>query len=247
MNWQIIILGSMCTMGMVMLIDLHTRSIETRNQAAEQYLLSLQEFYAALQEQIRQMHRCRHDLAKHIQMLEFLREDEQGSLRDYRGKLRAEYKRQKELSTRYCRHEVVNIILLLKERQCQNLKLPFAAAVSADSLEMVENLDWVGLLYNLLDNAIEASQRTHASPKGISLHLTSAGRTLILTVENQVLPGEKPGFSARKDKKGVHGLGLEIVDGILSKYQGERSVFLDKRTWRLSTRCTIPLGEQSHE
>lgn len=247
MNWQVVILGSMCTMWLVMLIDLHTRSIETRNQAAEQCLLSLQEFYAAIQEQIRQMHRCRHDLAKHIQMLELLREDDQGSLRDYREKLRAEYKRQKELSTRYCRHEVVNLILLLKEQQCKKLKLPFAAEVSADSLETVENLDWVGLLYNLLDNAIEASQRTSVSPEGISLYLKSVEGILILTVENQVPPGEKLGVSARKDRKELHGFGLEIVDGILSKYQGERKVSLDKHTWRLSTRCTIPLGEQSHE
>lgn len=248
MNWQIIILGSMCTLWLVMLIDLHTRSIEAHNQMTEHCLLSVQEFYVAIQEQIQQMHRCRHDLAKHIQMLEFLQETDQGFLRDYTEKLRAEYRRQKERSTRYCLHEVVNSILLLKEQQCRKLGLSFAAAVSAGSLERVGNLDWVGLLSNLLDNAIEASQRIpDIRQREVSLRLETGEGTLVLMVENQVLPGEKLSFSTRKEKKELHGFGLEIIDNILKKYGGRREVSLDKTTWRLCTRCTIPLGEESHE
>lgn len=244
MNWWVIILGSMCTLWLVMLIDLHTRSIEAHNQIAEHCLLSVQEFYAAIQEQIRQMHRCRHDLAKHIQMLEHLQENNPEFLRNYTEKLRAEYKRQKERSTRYCLHEVVNIILLLKEQQCRDLDLPFWAAVSADSLETVGNLDWVALLSNLLDNAIEASQRiSRSQQRDVSLRLESGEKTLVLTVENQVLPGETLSFSTRKDNKELHGFGLEIIDDTLKKYHGQRLVSLDKNTLRLSTCCTIPLGE----
>lgn len=248
MNWWVIILGSMCTLWLVMLIDLHTRSIEARNQMMEHCLLSVQEFYLAIQEQIQQMHRCRHDLAKHIQMLELLQETDQGFLQDYTEKLRTEYRRQKERSTRYCRHEVVNSILLLKEQQCQKLEISFDAAVSADSLERVGNLDWVGLLYNLLDNAVEASQRILSGrQRDVFLQLEEGEGRLVLTVENQVLPGEKLSFSTRKDKKELHGFGLEIIDNILEKYHGQREVSLDKTTWRLCTRCTIPLGEESHE
>jgi len=248
MNWWVIILGSMCTLCLAMVIDLRTQSIEARNQMAEHSLLAVQEFYIAIQEQIRHMHRCRHDLAKHIQMLECLQETDPGFLRGYTEKLRAEYKRQKERSTRYCLHEVVNIILLLKEQQCRELGLPFAAAVTADSLDTVGNLDWVGLLYNLLDNAIEASQQIPLPlQRGISIRLEPDEGTLILTVENQVMPGEKPGFSTRKERRELHGFGLEIIDGILTKYHGERRVSLNQNTWRLRTCCTIPLGEPPYE
>lgn len=215
---------------------------------AEYRLLSVQEFYIAIQDQIRQMHRCRHDLAKHIQMLELLQEKDHGFLQDYTEKLRAEYRRQKELSSRYCPHEVVNLILLLKEQQCQEQELAFSAAVSADSLESIGNLDWVGLLYNLLDNAIEASQRASSSRnQGISLCLEEKPGTLILTVENPVSPEEKLSFSTRKDNKELHGFGLEIVDDILKKYQGERTAALDKSTWTLCTCCTLRTEGAVHE
>lgn len=242
MNWWAIILGSMSTLWLVMFIDLYTRSVEARNQMVERYLLSAQEFYVAIQDQIRQMRRYRHDLAKHIQMLEALQEADQGTLRDYTQKLRAEYQRQQKRGIRYCRHEVVNMILLLKEQQCGKLDLPFQAVVSAPSLDDVRDLDWVGLLCNLLDNAIEASQHIpQTQQRGVWLRLEDGEGTLVLTVENQVPPGTKLSFSTRKDKR-AHGFGLEIIDEILKRYQSERSVTLDKDNGRLRTCCSLKKG-----
>lgn len=239
MNWWVIILGSMSTLWLVMFIDLRTRSIEARNQMAERYLLSAQEFYVAIQDQIRQMRRYRHDLAKHIQMLEALHEADQETLRDYTRKLREEYKRQQERGSRYCQHEVVNMILLLKEQQCQKLEIPFEAAVSTASLEAVGNLDWVGLLCNLLDNAIEASQHIpQDQPRGVNLRLEDGENGMLLTVENRIRPGERLSFSTKKDKQ-FHGFGLEIIDEILKKNQGRRTVNLDKNTWMLRTSCSL--------
>lgn len=246
MNWRVIILSSMGLLLLVMFIDLYTQTIETRNRMMERYLLSVQEFYVAIQDQIRQLHRCRHDLAKHIQIIEMLQENGQEILQDYAEKLREEYRRQRERGSRYCSHEVVNMILLLKERQCQSLELPFAAAVEDVSLEGVGNLDWVGLLCNLLDNAIEASQRLPGPwQKGVSLCLKEEAGMLVVTVENQVPQGKSLSFSTRKDRK-LHGYGLEIIDGIVDKYHGKRTVTLDKNSWRLCTRCALRGGEQAH-
>lgn len=239
MNWWVIILGSMSALGLVMFIDLRVRSVEARNQMAERSLLSAQEFYVAIQDQMRQMQRYRHDLAKHIQMLEALREADQETLRDYNRKLREEYERQQERGSRYCRHEVVNMLLLLKEQQCRNLEIPFEAAVSAASLDAVGNLDWVGLLCNLLDNAIEASQNIPPDrPRGVGLRLEDGEDGMILTVENRIQPGERPGFSTRKDRQ-FHGFGLEIIDEILKRNQGKRTVELDREAWVLRTCCSL--------
>ena len=60
-----------------------------RNQLIQSYMVTLQGFYQAIQSQIDMTRKFRHDLAKHIQTLEELMEEQNGSeLRKYADSLK---------------------------------------------------------------------------------------------------------------------------------------------------------------
>lgn len=252
MNWWMVIGISICLLGLVKIWNLRTQMIEQKNQMMNLYLLSVQEFYVAIQDQIEQMRRYRHDLAKHVQILEMLQENnvEQEELKKYSDWLRSEYYAQQEKKARYCHHEIINMILLLKAQQCEKQGIPFTVRVEDEEYESLKNIDWVGLLFNLLDNAIEANERIPVETnfkRGIFLSMKMENENTILEVKNQICPGEKVTFQTNKKKKEFHGIGVQIIDEIVEKYQGMKEVTLDKENSLLTNRIVLRDGLNGDE
>lgn len=237
MSWWMVIEMGLCALGLVKIWDFHTQTIEQKNQMMNMYLLSIQEFYVAIQEQIEQMRRYRHDLAKHVQILEMMQEKnvENEELKKYEKWLKAEYQAQQEKRNKYCRHEIINMILLLKVQQCEKMNIPFTVKVDNANYSVLKNIDWVGLLFNLLDNAIEANERILADANaagnaktGISLCLRKEDGKIIMEIQNYIHPEEKVTFQTKKKKKELHGIGTQIIDEIVEKYHGKKEVIWDK-------------------
>lgn len=79
--------------------------------------------------------------------------------------------------------------------------------------------EYVGLFGNLLDNAMEAAEKTEQP----WVRLTSAvsGGQWILKVSNSKLSAEKPLERAMETTKGSgHGIGLKIISRIVKQYKG---------------------------
>ena len=65
--------------------------------------------------------------------------------------------RYQELVDQYCASEVINTLISIK-RQCES-RFRFTFTVRPGGYGAVRDLDIVGILYNLLDNAVEENER----------------------------------------------------------------------------------------
>ena len=225
------------TAGMILMLllilALHGRKmkeLERENEILQSYMDTVEEFYQGIQSRIEASRRYRHDLAKHIQTLERLLENQKESeeIQVYMEGLKDEYE---ELGRqRFCRDEIVETILYIKNMQCEEEKIPTEIHVEDRFYKEVEEADMVKLLYNLLDNAIEANHRIkEGETRGIRFLMEKKGEKILIELENYISSEEEFSFATKKDKKADHGIGNEIISSIIDKYHGTRNIEIDKK------------------
>lgn len=196
--------------------------LEMENRMTKEYMQSLQVLYDAIQERIEATRRYRHDLAKHIQTLEELLSRQgarDGKMQSYIDDLSGRYDllRQKE----YCTDEIVNSILSVKKQQCEQKQIPLDIHVEEAYYADVQEMEMVGLLYNLLDNAEEANERIDdPKERGITFSMGREEDAIWIEIENKICPGEVVDFETKKKEKDKHGIGRKIIDSMVRKYHG---------------------------
>ena len=202
---------------------------EERNRLIQSYMVTLQGFYQTMQEQIDMTRKFRHDLAKHIQTLEVLMAEEDGAeLQKYADGLKLEYRKVENKGE--SESEVVNAILFMKRKQCQEKRIPLYLNIEEKGYALVRDMDMVGILVNLLDNAIEENEKIEAEEqRGIWLDMKQKEQGEVwLQIKNQIRPDKKINFQT--EKKGEHGIGRGIIEYLVKQYQGEEKVSIDQET-----------------
>ena len=202
---------------------------EERNQLIQSYMVTLQGFYQTIQEQIDMTRKFRHDLAKHIQTLEVLMAEEDGAeLQKYADELKLEYRKVENKGE--SESEVVNAILSMKRKQCQEKRISLYLNIEEKGYSLVRDMDMVGILVNLLDNAIEENEKIESEEqRGIWLDMKQKEQGEVwLQIKNQIRPDKKINFQT--EKKGEHGIGRGIIEYLVKQYQGEEKVSIDQET-----------------
>ncbi|MBS6196033.1 MAG: GHKL domain-containing protein [Clostridiales bacterium] len=218
------------------------------NEILQNNIAVMRELYDTLQNQIDLARKFRHDLAKHVQTLEFLlRQDQQNvQMRECIEELKL--KVQKSKSQKYCMDEIINAIVVTEQRRCEEKGIPIKIHVEQEDYDIFQEFDKVGLIYNLLDNAIEANERIPSDPsaKGYvekRIHFTmekKEGKICILT-ENSVASGEIITFRTRKKKKSEHGIGTQIIEQIVKNYHGTKDFTYDAEKHCVRQRLQFPV------
>ena len=206
-----------------------TREIEQENRLLQSYMHSMEMFYEGLQNRIEAARQYRHDLAKHIQTLQaLLEEEENDGVKDYMEDLKQRYDHLK--NQEFCSDELVNSILNLKQEQCRERGIPLYVRVQDCIYSGIEEVDMVGLLHNLLDNAIEANERIpREEPRGIWFFMEKEQGKLTLKMKNCLKRGEKFSFKTQEAEKEEHGIGTRIIQSLVEKYQGTRVYTVNTR------------------
>ena len=202
---------------------------EERNRLIQSYMVTLQEFYQTIQGQIDMTRKFRHDLAKHIQTLEVLMAEEDGAeLQKYADGLKLEYRKVENKGE--SESEVVNAILSMKRKQCQEKRISLYLNIEEKGYSLVRDMDMVGILVNLLDNAIEENEKIEAEEqRGIWLDMKQKEQGEVwLQIKNKIRPDKKINFQT--EKKGEHGIGRGIIEYLVKQYQGEEKVSIDQET-----------------
>ena len=202
---------------------------EERNRLIQSYMVTLQGFYQTIQEQIDMTRKFRHDLAKHIQTLEVLMAEEDGAeLQKYADELKLEYRKVENKGE--SESEVVNAILSMKRKQCQEKRISLYLDIEEKGYSLVRDMDMVGILVNLLDNAIEENEKIESEEqRGIWLDMKQKEQGEVwLQIKNQIRPDKKINFQT--EKKGEHGIGRGIIEYLVKQYQGEEKVSIDQET-----------------
>ena len=202
---------------------------EERNRLIQSYMVTLQGFYQTIQGQIDMTRKFRHDLAKHIQTLEVLMAEEDGAeLQKYADGLKLEYRKVENKGE--SESEIVNAILSMKRKQCQEKRISLYLNIEEKGYVLVRDMDMVGLLINLLDNAIEENEKIESEEqRGIWLDMKQKEQGEVwLQIKNKIRPDKKINFQT--EKKGEHGIGRGIIEYLVKQYQGEEKVSIDQET-----------------
>ena len=202
---------------------------EERNQLIQSYMVTLQGFYQTIQGQIDMTRKFRHDLAKHIQTLEVLMAEEDGAeLQKYADGLKLEYRKVENKGE--SESEVVNAILSMKRKLCQEKGISLYLNIEEKGYALVRDMDMVGILVNLLDNAIEENEKIEAEEqRGIWLDMKEEEQGEVwLQIKNKIRPDKKINFQT--EKKGEHGIGRGIIEYLVKQYQGEEKASIDQET-----------------
>lgn len=119
-----------------------------------------------------------------------------------------------------CANPYVNALLNAYLIEAKEKQISMQFEIKADLLKGIDNYDLNTLLSNLLKNAVEASENSE-DPK-VTLQLTEKAGLLMIRCCNNLAEPSRP------VKKRIQGQGLMIIDEILQRYQGTRSMKKDQ-------------------
>lgn len=176
---------------------------------------------------------------RHLNEHEQLQQEQQKALQDYEQSIRSLLEEIEKKScdaetalviSEQCRQyiggnlsgqPIVDALLAYKRKECDDRGIQLEVKTAAFPSEGVSEEEYVGLLGNLLDNAMEAAERT--TKPWVCLKSFKASGQWILEVTNAKLIDEAPlagNMETIKVDKENHGLGVKIVKRIVKKYRG---------------------------
>lgn len=200
----------------------------------------MKEHYDALQQEIEQMRRMRHDLANHIHTMEQLvdEKDTQDKVFEiYKNALKDTYESLKK--DNYCVDIVVNAVIKNKLQKAKEEGVTVTCNMQGFSIGKMDRVDMLGLLFNVFDNAIEACGRVTEGKRFIEISAQNVGDSLSLECVNSKRQGEilKNGQKTVKADKKNHGIGKDIIRNIVDKYKGSMQEQLNEKDYTLTVQC----------
>ncbi len=136
-------------------------------------------------------------------------------------------------------NQTLSVLLNTKKDRAKELGIEFQSFIAASDLKL-QDADLCSLIGNIMDNAIEAADKSPFK-KYIDLSIQKTEAGCIIQCENAI--GEKPvvkkgRFLTNKENSNLHGIGTEIIKEIVSKYNGEIKFDFDDEVFQL--RIVLP-------
>lgn len=175
-------------------------------------------------------HQLRHDMKNHFACMDgFLSQEKYQELKDYFYSLsNVLYSLDNQIETG---NEIANQVINLKYARAHQLNIPMEIdAILPKKLEIPDYL-FCAVLSNLLDNAMEASEKIKEPAVYVKLHIVKS--YLSITVKNRIEPWQQESAISHKTTKSnphLHGIGLRIVEETVIAYNGISSYEIEKNT-----------------
>ena len=216
-------------MGCIVLADLYllyfVKMADEKNYyekqliALEQQAKVQYEYYLTQTKKYDQTIQILHDVNKHIKAIEGLYGAEQEKTAgEYATKIRELLK--PLIPVQYTENPILNILLTDKESVMREKGISVTIKVDNVNLNFIEPIDITTIFGNLLDNAIEATEKLKGE-KYICIKIGSYHKMIVVSIENNCNEVKwKNGFPvSNKGKNG--GIGLLNVQSSIKKYDGD--------------------------
>ena len=133
-------------------------------------------------------------------------------------------------------HPVIDAIIHSKKLYAQNYNILIKTAIKITTSILIDELELGVLIGNALDNAIEASINIDKdTPKAILLNIISSGDMLSIEVSNPTnINIDIQKLNTTKKDKRFHGYGLNGIETITNKYNGNLSLSFENNIFTLS-------------
>lgn len=192
---------------------------QVQNQTLKIHLKTQVQHYTSMMQSYKDLTIFRHDMKN--RMLSIYTLLDLGMNKEcinYLGKLLDEMKRpEKYFETG---NPVLDAILTEKQKETIHKNIIFQTNLKIPRQLDIKDDDWITIIGNLIDNAIEATEKIKSSAREISLTLAYRYRILFIQIENMV---ESPcvNFKVTSKRNAMqHGYGLLSIRKALKKYQG---------------------------
>ncbi len=190
--------------------------------------------YALLEQSMNVVNQKYHDLKYQIQAIRDGMSLEDGHA--YLDQMEKEIKLY-EAQNRTGNH-IVDTILTGKSIQSQMKDIQFTAVVDGTALEFLDAVELMTLLGNMLDNAMENTEKiADKTQRLIHLVVTKTRGFVRIRLENRFegrLEFEQNLPKTTKEKDGYHGFGLKSIRSIVEKYNGSLEIITRDGWFELS-------------
>lgn len=192
------------------------------------------DYYKMTNQHIEEMRTVRHDFQNQLQTAYIMME--QGKSREKIEQLLGEtgqWLLQSGMKG-YCTNPVANAVLTVKAAKALEKQILLEADCTVpEDMGTMEEIDLCSLLGNLLDNALEASEKLKDIEKRrISIKAHCKGGYQIFRVENNYegMPRiEKGELKTTKEIPQEHGYGLKMIERISRKYNGKVEIKMENQ------------------
>ncbi len=167
-----------------------------------------------LEKKNQQMQILTHDYKNHILAIRELADGEQ--VRQYVDKMLSEVRS----ADSFCNsgNHTLDIIINKYVTECELNHVDFDFDIKLSNLAFVDGFDLVTILGNLLDNALEAAEKS--GEKKISFSTKTVNSCSAIVVSNSCDAEPDKNLKTSK-KKGAHGFGLKSVEKTIKSYGGD--------------------------
>lgn len=186
----------------------------------------LQEQIAFQKQNINEFHKLRHDMKNHIANVKAL--IEKGSIEEAMLLLDESGSAYESVTLMDLNsgNNFINAILLSKFALAKSKNITVNYSLNSINEMQIEPIDISSLLSNLLDNAIEASEKTDNPIINLSIFKQNA--YYVINIENSICENNNLTDSdyipiSTKSNSALHGYGMQIIDDIAQKYDGNFS------------------------
>lgn len=223
--------------------------VQIKNQEMNmqnQYRMLKEEYYGNIQGSLEKLEDFRHDIMKHFQVLSILLVSDQEKAQEYLNNLHSQYSRNLAISN-YTNDDVLNAILSNKKSIAdKNGIMVRITAEKVGSLPL-SSYDICSLFDNLLDNAIEACLKVEEeAERFIDVFIAFFEGQMLITIKNsyrELLQKDQLFMTTKKDKLN-HGIGVKIINSIVTNAGGQCIMKHDEKTAIFTVIISIPINDQ---
>lgn len=175
-------------------------------------------YYDILEQQNKKLRIYAHDTKNHLSAIKHLNSNPQ--IDEYIEKMISSLSVYSNTSK--SGNVILDAIINRYVTECNLKNIKFAFNVALNNLLFVDDFDLVTILSNLLDNALEAAEKS--TNKKISLETANYNSYGIIIITNSCnqkpISNNKKLLTTKKDKD-IHGIGLKSVKQTLKNYEGD--------------------------
>ncbi|MBQ8134827.1 MAG: GHKL domain-containing protein [Clostridia bacterium] len=190
--------------------------------AAKQKSIYYQKEAQLLEQNMGEIKKLRHDMKNHlIAISELSKKHGNTDVTDYISALSEKMVRAEE----YSQTGILSLdsIINYKLTQAKQSGIKVSCEIAVPNDLKIASDDFVTIIGNLLDNAIEAAEKIQ-DDKYIFLNIRYTKGTLLITVKNSfdgILNIKNKQFQTTKKDTSLHGIGLQSIENAIRNYNGE--------------------------
>ncbi len=200
-------------------LKIHRRNVELEIEQHKENTTA--EYYDLLNQQNENTKIFIHDIKHHLNTIKNLAPENDNTISNYIDSIIGEFGINNPID--YCNNALVNVITNRYKRLCDISNIKFNIDIRNTQIDFMSEPDITALLDNLLENAVEATNK--ASDKFIDFIITTnSNKLLTISITNSVahkVTVTNNHILSSKKSVGIHGVGLKSIKRVIQKYDGE--------------------------